>query len=129
MACKRGFLKTCTRTQKTKLYEVWVKNNVHIYVIRKRASKRSVLTLQNDGSIKWEQFYPFGGMSSPYRVTEFYIKIPQTKGVVTIVLLRGIPQLLKNLDDGVFVSVPKELKDDRILCLRGDMYGKLSEIL
>lgn len=77
---------------------------VNLYVSKKRATKRTHIHCTESGDIMWEQFYPFGGMSRPAREKKYALKPICDKNVITVVIIRGTPGNITELDNGIFKS-------------------------
>ncbi len=84
--------------------------NYTVYRSKARATKATHIECRANGTVYWVQLYPFGGMSSPSRVENVFIKpIPQNDETA-IVVIKGKPGLITGLDEGIFVSsrgIPK----------------------
>ncbi len=98
-----------------------------VYVTKNKATNASHIHCKSDGSIYWEQLYPFGGMSTPSRVTGFLIK-PETKsGEISIVIISGKPGLISGLDEGCCKSHRGMLKNDGDFFVMSEAAFKLFE--
>ncbi len=87
-----------------------------IYKTVKKAGKGSRIHCREDGTIYWEQLYPFGGFSSP-RSEEFVLVKPQNEpNLHTIVVISGKPSIIIGLDEFGFVSANGRMKSE------GDIY-------
>lgn len=107
--------KTLIKIEKNQNYELWKSEAEHLYIVRKKASRRTIIHLKNDGTLVWEQFYLFGGRSRPSSVKTVILKPKIEKGVMPIVFLKGTPLMVKGLDDGAFVSSKERYKEGKIL--------------
>jgi len=98
-----------------------------VYASQKAATKGSHIHCKPDGSIYWEQLYPFGGMSTPTRDNRFFLKPETEKGRVTIVLITGKPGIITGLDEGLCVSHRGILKSDEHFYVMSEAAFKLFE--
>ena len=110
----RKFIRRCNKQEFEHyiLYEYpSSESHIKLYVTRKKAGKGTHIHCAEDGTVFWEQFYPFGGMSNP-QVEKHCIMKPQVEAsTIAIVLIRGTPSIVLGLDAFViksYVSEPKE---------------------
>lgn len=99
--------------------------NYVIYATKATATKATHIECRKDGTVYWVQFYLFGGISSPTRVEKVLIKPTRQKDTVTIVLIKGKPGVITGLDDGMFVSAHKQLKNDTEVYVMSESAFKL----
>ncbi len=111
----KKYLKAFSKIETTKNYDLWINNEIRLYILKKRASKRTIIHLNNDGALLWEQLYPFGGMSRPGSIKEILLKPIMEKGIMLAVVLRGVPLMVKNLDNNIYVSNKELYSDGKIL--------------
>ncbi len=109
------FTKQFIKIEQGNTYSLYKKENINMYIIKKRTSKRTIIHLEESGDIIIEQLYPFGGMSKPSQVKKFTLKPIANKNIITIVLYRGKPLFIKGLDENNFVSSEKLYKNGNIL--------------
>lgn len=77
---------------------------VNLYVSKKRATKATHIHCTESGDIMWEQFYPFGGMARAAREKKHVLKPICNKNSLTAVAIRGLPNIIIGLDNGIFKS-------------------------
>ncbi len=111
----KKYLKAFTKAETTKNYELWTDSEVCLYFLKKRASKRTIILLNDDGTLLWEQLYPFGGVSRPSSVKQILLKPVTDKELMPIVILRGKPLLVKGLDNNIYVSSKERYSKGKIL--------------
>lgn len=80
--------------------------SVNLYISKKRATKATYIHCTESGDIIWEQLYPFGGMSRPAREKKYVLKPACEENAITVVVFRGRPSYISDLDDNVFASYP-----------------------
>ena len=122
---KREYIKFIRRCSKQEfehyiLYES-PSNQGHIklYVTRQKAGKGTHIHCTEDGTVFWEQFYPFGGMSNP-QVEKYCITKPQVEAsTIAIVLIRGTPSIVLGLDAFVIKSYVSGAKKGNIYLITG----------
>ncbi len=109
----RKFGKT---VDKNELYRtvVFSKNgqNYVVYTTNATATKATHIDCRENGTVYWEQYYPFGSMTGPTRVESVLIKPLRQKDTVPIVVIKGKPAVITGLDEGMFVSAHGKLKTD-----------------
>ncbi len=71
---------------------------------RARATRGTHIHCRPDGSVVWEQLYPFGGMSAPSREERVLGRPVRGEEDVLILLVRGRPAIITGLDEGDFTS-------------------------
>jgi DNA-binding Xre family transcriptional regulator len=71
---------------------------------RARATRGTHIHCRPDGSVVWEQLYPFGGMSAPSSEERVLGKPRRGAEDVLILLVRGRPAIITGLDEGSFTS-------------------------
>ena len=111
---KREYIKFIRRCNKQEfehytLYECQSnQGHIKLYVTRKKAGKGTHIHCVEDGTVFWEQFYPFGGMSNQ-QVEKYCIMKPQVEAsTIAIVLIRGTPSIVLGLDAFVIKSYVSE---------------------
>ncbi len=57
--------KEYVKTEQSKIYILYKKDNICLYIVRKRISNRTIFHLKESGDIILEQLYPFGGITKP----------------------------------------------------------------
>ena len=78
-----------------------------IYFTRKRANKYSIIHCKNN-TIEWEQFPILPRIvGRRYGIREPIISIAPTKECVRIIVIRGKPNSITGLDEGIFRSIHK----------------------
>ena len=110
---KRNPISSCLKKQniveKVKkhytLYRFTYQNHPFKVYLTPKANKATVIHCKDSGDITWEQLYPFGGMSHPYREKQFLLKPTFEKGVITIVVIKGKPATITGFGNGLFSSV------------------------
>lgn len=75
-----------------------------VYETKATATKATHIDCRADGTVYWEQYYPFGAMTGPTRTERVLIRPQIRKGTTGIVLIKGKPAVICGLDDGFFVS-------------------------
>lgn len=81
--------------------------NYEIYFTRKRANKYSIIHCKNN-TIEWEQFPVLPRIVGRiYGVHEPIIKLVPSKDCIRIFVVKGKPNSITGLDDGIFRSVHK----------------------
>lgn len=97
------------------LYRIKVtKQNLTLYISRKKATKATHIHCTESGDIIWEQFYPFGGMSRPSREKKYVLKPERDKNAITVIVIRGNPGNIIGLENGIFNSHLCEPKKNNI---------------
>ena len=82
-----------------------------VFSSKKSANKATHIHCRDNSTVYWEELYPFGGMSTPYREERVLIK-PIADGERTaIVLILGKPGIITGLDEGIFVSANGKRKN------------------
>ena len=71
---------------------------------RSRATRATEIHCHPDGTVVWEQLYPFGGMSAPTREAHVLGRLRRGDEDVLILLVRGRPAVITGLDEGGFTS-------------------------
>ncbi len=111
------------RAQITERYELYTVSRLEldgvkykIYKTVKKAGKGSRIHCREDGTIYWEQLYPFGGMSAPRREEYVLLKPKSEAGFITVVVISGKPSIIIGLDEFGFVSANGRMKSE------GDIY-------
>lgn len=102
--------------------------NYVVYVTKAAATKATHIECRQNGTVYWVQFYPFGGISRPSRVEKVLIKPSRPKDTVAILLVKGKPGMITGLDDGMFVSVHRKLKNDTDVYVMSESAFKLFEL-
>lgn len=104
----KSFVKFGECTEENELYKtVRFTHNGQKYTVfstKRSANKATHIHCEDNGTVYWEQLYPFGGISYPSREKFVLIKPTREKGEITIVLIKGRPALITGLDEGTFVS-------------------------
>ena len=81
--------------------------NYEIYFTRKRANKYSIIHCKNN-TIEWEQFPVLPRIAGrSYGINEPIIKLAPSKDCIRIFVVKGKPNSITGLDDGIFRSVHK----------------------
>lgn len=131
-------MKLCEALKKahvTKRYELYTVSRFEldgakykVYKTLKKAGKGSRIHCREDGTIYWEQLYPFGGFSSP-RSEEFVLVKPQNEpNLHTIVVISGKPSIIIGLDEGIFVSAKCKRKSESDVHVMSEAAFKAFEI-
>ncbi len=102
-------------TEENKNYKLFKKGDAVVYLLKKKASKATIIHLLESTDIVWEQLYPFGGKSRPSSVKKIVLKPLIEKGRRTTVLYKGKPQMIRGLDEGIFVSDISRCKEGSVL--------------
>ena len=82
-----------------------------VYVTKKSATKATHIYCRPNGTVYWEQLYPFGGMSRASSEQYVLVKPTVEKNKVQIVMIAGKPGSINGLDEGIFVSSRGERRD------------------
>ena len=98
-----------------------------VYLAKKRATKGTIINCKQDGTIYWEQLYPFGGIMRPSSVEGSLIKPIREKGEIAIVLISGKPSF-RGLDEGIFVSSRCKLHTEKDVYVMSETAFKLFKI-
>ena len=98
-----------------------------IYVSKKKAGKGTHIYCNDDGTVYWEQLYPFGGISRASSDRYVLVKPIIKKSIVQIVLISGKPDSINGLDEGIFVSSRGKKRDDCIYVMSETAF-KLFEV-
>ena len=69
-----------------------------------RATRGTHIHCRPDGSVVWEQLYPFGGMSAPSSEETVLGRPRRGSEDALILLVRGRPAMITGLDEGGFAS-------------------------
>lgn len=81
--------------------------NYEIFFTRKRANKYSIIHCQNN-TIEWEQFPVLPRIAGRmYGKREPIITLAPTKNCIRIFVVKGKPNSITGLDEGIFRSVHK----------------------
>ena len=76
-----------------------------VYLTRKRANKYSIIHLKGD-TVEWEQFPVLPRIAGRmYGKSKPIIKLSPLKDCVRIFVIKGKPNYIAGLDDGIFRSV------------------------
>ena len=78
--------------------------NYTVHITKKSANKATHVHCKENGTVYWEQLYPFGGLSTPRREERVLIKPKREKDETVIVVIKGKPGIITGLDEGIFVS-------------------------
>ncbi len=84
----------------------------NVYFTLQKATKASHIHCKSDGTIVWEQLYPFGGVGGPSRVISFMLKPKTERGVITVVVISGKPGIITGLDEDRCKSHKGKLKNN-----------------
>ena len=85
--------------------------NYEIYLTHKRANKYSIIHLKVD-TVEWEQFPVFPRIAGRmYGKSKPIIKLSPSKDSIKIFVVKGKPNYISGLDDGIFRSVHKYNED------------------
>lgn len=82
-----------------------------VYFVKKTAGKGTHIHCKADKTIYWEQLR-IGGMAGPQREEYVLVRPTPQKGDVSLVVLKGKPDLITGLDDNGFVSAQGKVKKD-----------------
>ena len=94
----------------------------------KKAGRGTRIHCRENGTVYWEQFYPFGGMSQPQR-EEFVLMKPKCEsGECTIVVISGKPAMIIGLDECGFVSAKGARKNESDIYVMSEAAFKIFEI-
>ena len=123
------------RAQITERYEHYTVSRLevdgvkyNIYKTVKKAGKGSRIHCRENGTVYWEQFYLFGGMSQPQR-EEFVLMKPKCEaGECTIVVISGKPAMIIGLDECGFVSAKGARKNESDIYVMSEAAFKIFEI-
>ena len=79
--------------------------NYEIYFTRKRANKYSIIHCKNN-TIEWEQFPVLPRIAGRrYGISEPLINLSPAKDCIRIFVVKGKPNCITGLDEGVFHSI------------------------
>lgn len=98
------------------------------YVSKSRATKATHIECRANNTIYWVQFYPFGGISTPSRVENVFIKPICQKDKTTLVIIKGKPGIITGLDEEMFISSRGIPKSDNSVYVMSEGAFKLFEI-
>ena len=79
-------------------------SSYRVYETKQAAGKGTHIHCRENGTLYWEQLYPFGGMSAPSREERVLCKPICSRGETVIVLIKGKPAIITGLDENGFVS-------------------------
>ncbi len=130
MFALRKILKSYTRTEQGETYDLWTKGNVRLYILRKKAGRRVGIHLNTGGEVIGLRFHAIGrGYPKPFRMDDLYLKPTLQSGALTVVVLRGKPLFVENLDNGPFVSQADRCRDGHILFLSQQEFVQIADTL
>ncbi len=109
-----------------KTFDLTYKGNKYVVHITKKSAKGTIINCKPDGTIYWQQLYPFGGRMSP-SITETSLIKPIRKGdEIVIVVIKGRPGFT-GLDEGIYISSKRQLPDKNSIYVMSEASFKLFE--
>ena len=121
---KHGRLVSETELYKT--YEVTYKEKLYVVHITKKSAKGTIINCRLDGTIYWEQLYPFGGRMSPSITENSLIKPIRRADEIVVVAIKGRPGFT-GLDEGIYISSKRQLPDKNSVYVMSETSFKLFE--
>jgi len=77
-----------------------------VCISKKTAGKRTRIHCKENGTVFWEQLYPFGGHGRPFKKTHPLGHFSPEEGTNEwiFVVIKGMPDMISGLDEGIVCS-------------------------
>jgi len=103
--------------------------NFLVYVSKKTANKATHIHCKRDGTICWEQLYPFGGVATPGREETVLVRPIATKEQTVLVVIKGAPAIVIGRDENGFVSAGQKQKKSTDIYVMTEAEFKLFSVV